>query len=267
MGDEHPDYSRLALMTTSERGAYELLSDLAWFESPPATIPDDDFVLARWAGLNALEWGECKRAVLSCFTLVADRRLQLPWLRTEYDRAQQARREGTERACAQRARIKRAECAQHSNSESSPDSSPSPVPHGTSEELPAGAREVRLLWNQASPLHAEYPKHRRGPPRGPFMRFVEPAWGSLLERGVADPQPMLLKVLRAYAASHQATVDGGRACVGPEKFFAHQGVWTQDPADWGPPAPASPTIDTAGIAARAAAAEAKRQAAKIRRAS
>jgi uncharacterized protein YdaU (DUF1376 family) len=77
---------KVEAMTTCEVGAYILLLCKAWHETPPATIPADDRVLARWTRLNPAEWAECREAVLSCFRDCGDGRLINTRMRKEYDR-------------------------------------------------------------------------------------------------------------------------------------------------------------------------------------
>ena len=99
----------------------------------------------------------------------------------------------------------------------------------------------RVLWTEIQPLHAAYPPHRRGG-QGGFMRAVEPVVARLRAQGLADPIALLLLRVQAYASSWLAKNEGGLAIVGPDRFFG-EGVWEQDPADWGDPAkprPASP---------------------------
>lgn len=52
-------------MTTEEFGAYMLLLFKAWKSEPPATIPDDDSTLARWARLSMKQWLKCRARVLA----------------------------------------------------------------------------------------------------------------------------------------------------------------------------------------------------------
>lgn len=52
-------------MTTEEFGAYLLLLFKAWKSDPPATIPDDDLILARWARLPMKQWLKCRARVLA----------------------------------------------------------------------------------------------------------------------------------------------------------------------------------------------------------
>ena len=92
------------------------------------------------------------------------------------------------------------------------------------------ASEFRLLMSHIEPLYAAYPSLRRGG-KGGFMRAVEPVWGLLHDRGVEDPGAVLLKAVRAYANSWLAKNDGGKAVLGPQRFFG-EGVWEQSPSDW-----------------------------------
>lgn len=92
---------------------------------------------------------------------------------------------------------------------------------------------IRLLWSQVSPIYEAYPRHRRGG-KGGFVAAVEPVWGLLHDRGTAYPGEVILAAVRAYAGSWLAKNDGGRAAVGPARFFG-DGVWEQAPSDWAKP--------------------------------
>ncbi len=84
--------SKVEAMTTREVGAYFLLLCKAWYETPVATIPNNDRVLARWARLTPDEWAECRDAVLSPFKACADNRLLSPRLSSEYRKLMESRR-------------------------------------------------------------------------------------------------------------------------------------------------------------------------------
>lgn len=62
-------------MTTEEIGAYVLLLFKAWKSNPPATIPDDDETLARYARLSPARWQACKARVLAPWQSTGDGRL------------------------------------------------------------------------------------------------------------------------------------------------------------------------------------------------
>jgi uncharacterized phage protein (TIGR02220 family) len=79
---------RVEAMTTTAVGAYILLLCKAWHEKPPASVPNNDSILARWARLNEAEWAICKPLVLSAFTLRKDNRWHQKRLREEYDKLQ-----------------------------------------------------------------------------------------------------------------------------------------------------------------------------------
>jgi uncharacterized protein YdaU (DUF1376 family) len=221
---------RVEAMTTAEVGAYMLLLCKAWLETPPATIPDDDKILARWARLNPAEWSECKQAVLSCFKASGDGRLVQPRLRAEYDKIRRRKNANSENGSKGGRPPKPKVNQNESDGLTNPYGSVSGSDSSGSEP-----REGALVsWLQVAGLHTLYPKHRRGSPGG-FLRAVEPAWDVLLARGDTQPYDTLASILGRYVRSWAATHDKGFACVGAEKFFAADGVWTQDPADWGEP--------------------------------
>lgn len=77
---------KVEAMTTEEVGAYMLLLCKAWYEEPVATIPDDDWTLARWTRLTVGRWRKCKPRVLSAFRKCDNGRYEQPRLRDEYER-------------------------------------------------------------------------------------------------------------------------------------------------------------------------------------
>lgn len=62
-------------MNTAEFGAYMFLLGAAWQEEPPATLPNNDQVLANLTRLAPPAWQEIKLAVLAPFELQKDGRL------------------------------------------------------------------------------------------------------------------------------------------------------------------------------------------------
>lgn len=63
------------LMSTKAVGAYILLLCKAWHQDPPASLPNDDRVLARWSRLEPDDWREVKPEVVAAFTVGSDGRL------------------------------------------------------------------------------------------------------------------------------------------------------------------------------------------------
>ena len=82
--DDFVSDGKVEAMTTEEVGAYILLLCKAWKETPPASVPDNDAVLARWTRLSPERWSECKPAVLSAFTRAQDGRWYQKRMRQEY---------------------------------------------------------------------------------------------------------------------------------------------------------------------------------------
>lgn len=74
-------------MSTIQVGAYMLLLCKAWQAEPPASLPNDDQILARLARVDAVTWAEIKLGVLVPFRVGADGRLHSRRLRLEYDNA------------------------------------------------------------------------------------------------------------------------------------------------------------------------------------
>lgn len=76
-------------MSTEAVGCYILLLCKAWRETPPATVPDDDRLLARWTRSTPEKWSELKSEVMAAFTLGTDSRWIQRRLRLEYDKQRQ----------------------------------------------------------------------------------------------------------------------------------------------------------------------------------
>src|SRR4051812_39024339 len=74
-------------MSTLQVGAYMLLLCKAWQAEPPASLPNDDQILARLARVDPDVWAEIKWGVLVPFRLGTDGRLHSKRLRQEYDEA------------------------------------------------------------------------------------------------------------------------------------------------------------------------------------
>lgn len=83
-------------MTTLQVGAYLLLLCKAWQADPPASLPNDDQILARFARVTPEVWAEAKAGVLVPFRLGTDGRLHSKRLRQEYDIALAKIRERSE---------------------------------------------------------------------------------------------------------------------------------------------------------------------------
>lgn len=86
------------MMSTSGVGAYILLLCKAWHQEPPASLPDDDRVLSRFARMSRDEWSEVRDEVLAAFTLGSDGRLHQKRLRREYDAYKAKSKSATESA-------------------------------------------------------------------------------------------------------------------------------------------------------------------------
>jgi hypothetical protein len=237
-------------MDAPSTGAYMRLVYVAWLQTPPATIPDDDKWLWPRAGFADLSaWEGCKQTVLSGWTQ-RDGRYELPWLRKLYDTAAEKcnknRRNGKKGADIKWSDSERHPSAKHppsdreafANTRASCSSSLSDSPSGYSEGGPGetALTPARLLPNHVRPLYDAYPKHQRGS-MGDFQGALQDgAWAVLAARGEPDPLGVLLPIVRAYSESWAAS----RFTYGPRRFFEPQGVWTQDPSDWREPGQAAP---------------------------
>lgn len=105
-------------MSTLQVGAYVLLLCKAWQADPPASLPNDDLILARLARVDAAVWTDMKSGVLVPFRLGTDGRLHSKRLRQEYDNALKRMRASREKAAgAANARwSKAADCSKHAPS-------------------------------------------------------------------------------------------------------------------------------------------------------
>lgn len=86
--DEEADPSVRA-MSAAEFGAYRHLCNVAWAQTPPCSIPDDDETLARWSTLGGDEWSRAKRRVLASWDLRTDGRWYHPQLVRLWQEARQ----------------------------------------------------------------------------------------------------------------------------------------------------------------------------------
>lgn len=198
-------------LTSFELGPYVRLLRRAWHATPPATLPSDDRVLARWAEINSAEWAEAKTAVLACFTTDGSGRLVSTWLQARYDVAQQRRREAIARA--QRARTARETSAQPSMS------NPSPAP---------GLEVWRGREHHIPAILALFPAHARG--RGlKAQEAVRIALERIHARGEGDAFAWLSGRVRAYTASPQG--QRGGFTVSATNWFL-DGCYDDPPEAW-----------------------------------
>lgn len=150
---------KVEAMTTLEVGAYMLLLCKAWHETPPCSVPDDDFVLARWARLTEAEWSQARTRVRACWQL-RDGRLYQPRLEAEYrniagranknGKAAKTRWDRMRSQCNRNANAFQSQC--HSDSDSESDSN-----IVVSQETATDDDDVRLR------LLTERPEGRKRP--------------------------------------------------------------------------------------------------------
>lgn len=179
--DTLADQAAIASLRTVEFGALVLLSRIAWSQDPPGSLPDDDRLLAAWAGLEPFVWADARPAVLRAFAPGGDGRLHNARLRAEYDRllSRSARRSAAGRKAANArhhgppdrgsglritpvpdADRMRSACDSHAD-RSSADSPPTPPPSGGG--APAPMRSLNSELNQCAPvLSAQRDKHVSG---------------------------------------------------------------------------------------------------------
>jgi uncharacterized protein YdaU (DUF1376 family) len=90
--DDFASDGKVEAMSTEGIGCYILLLCKAWRENPPATIPADDRVLARWTRVSDDRWIALRAEVLSPFEPCGDGRLVQKRLRSEYEKQRRNRR-------------------------------------------------------------------------------------------------------------------------------------------------------------------------------
>lgn len=92
----------LAGLSTIELGALIRIAQVSWTQEPPASVPDTDERLARWAGLSTEQWRSVRPAILEIFTPADDGRLHNTALAQAYHElaAKQARRSAAGRKAA-----------------------------------------------------------------------------------------------------------------------------------------------------------------------
>jgi uncharacterized protein YdaU (DUF1376 family) len=138
------------MMSAEEIGCYMLLLCKAWHQTPPASVPNDDEVLARWSRVTPERWQEIKAKVLGPWKLRGDRWHQKR-LKTEYtkfsDRSAKLSEAG-KRGLAKRWGSNRQAIAEplpaRSNADPEPDNNPpSPASGGDGEASEGGKRETR----------------------------------------------------------------------------------------------------------------------------
>ncbi len=83
----------VAAMETVQVGAYILLICKAWYQEPVASIPNDDRILAKWAGLPLDEWLAAKPGVMTAWDMGSDGRWHQKRLRHEFEKQQAFRAE------------------------------------------------------------------------------------------------------------------------------------------------------------------------------
>lgn len=77
------------MMDALALGMYQRLLWQAWGETPPCSLPDDDTYLALVARVSVSEFMERKHAVMSPFTLGADKRWHHPRMKVIFDKARE----------------------------------------------------------------------------------------------------------------------------------------------------------------------------------
>lgn len=203
-------------MHTLAVGAYILLLCKAWHENPPASIPNDDAVLARWARLTPEEWSKVRDSVLAAWTTSEDGRLIQPRLLAEYE---DAVLHSTRRSDAGRTNV-RQRWEKDTNGipivcESNTNRIPKPYSRDVSVSVPvavSGSGGLQGGWSEreVAGIAAAYPAHRRS--RSEALKGVIQAALTRIARsdgpGASDPVRWLLGRVMAYADSPQGKPGG-----------------------------------------------------------
>ncbi len=105
------DSELVALSTGDEFKAAFLLWAKSWTQVPAASVPDDDRLLARWAGYSLSEWRELREMALRGWVKCSDGRLYHPVIADLAVAASEKRRGQAERANSRWARARAAKVA------------------------------------------------------------------------------------------------------------------------------------------------------------
>jgi len=97
------DPATLRGLSATELGALVRISEVAWVQEPPASVPDTDDRLARWAGVSSEQWRSVRSAIREIFRPGPDGRLHNAALRAAHDSlaAKKAKRSAAGRKAAQ----------------------------------------------------------------------------------------------------------------------------------------------------------------------
>lgn len=134
-------------MTTEEVGAYILLMCKAWQEPIPATIPDDDRILAKWARMTPKAWKQARPAVLRAWTHTEDGRWIQKRLRSSYEKAVEAMRKRSQASATAAA------ARWESNASRMPDESQSQC-DGNANAMRENANQIRELNTNTNTNHS-----------------------------------------------------------------------------------------------------------------
>lgn len=134
-------------MSTTAVGAYILLLCKAWHQEPPATLPDDDRLLARWSRLSLDEWSEVKPEVIAAFTLCGDGRWQQKRLRNEYAKYRETSRKNREAAKQRWAKEKGDANAMRTHSERNANAMPRASDSGSNSAPKDSSTEIPKILN------------------------------------------------------------------------------------------------------------------------
>jgi len=196
-------------LTTTQHGAYLLLLMTAW-RMPDCKLPDDDNLLARWAGLDYRNWRKMRPLIIDQFWKKDGHgKLQQNRLLDERKYADSRRRKNAEAGKA--SALKRKE--RHSTTVATkpqPDSNPHthtlPIREDKDKSLPSLKR-----WQDFKIL---YPKGRAG-----NWQKNESAYRSAIKRGFSEDE--IYQGLLAYANSDEVArgfVKGAAAWLNDDRF-------------------------------------------------
>lgn len=222
------------LMSTTAVGAYILLLCKAWHQDPPASLPNDDLLLARFARLTLDDWRQVKPEVLRAFTLGTDGRLYQKRLRSEYEgflrKASKARESAQKRWVEMRTHSEGNANALREHCEGNARGSESDS--GSESGSSGGVGSAEGKGDSADRIYAAYP---RKVGRTAAIKAIRRALDSLGNAQVMDgtkPPAWLLERTTAYANATAAWSVHDRQFIPHPATWFNQGRFHDDDSTW-----------------------------------
>jgi uncharacterized protein YdaU (DUF1376 family) len=204
-------------LSTLEHGAYLLLLMEAW-RRQTCSLPNDDRLLARLAGLTAEQWVDVKPMILPFFDL--DKRsneLHQKRLRKERDFLREKSRKQSERAASGWNKRKKKDAA--AMPEACRSDAPTPTPTPTKTEVDKSTSVSR------AGVRSAFADFWDAYPRRVGKKAAEAKFEQAVKSGV--PPSRIIAAARAYAEHPDAVRDGGRFLKHPTTWL-NQGCWDDE---------------------------------------